>query len=416
VEKGDLEGIFSLYKRHINPYLADLLHFAGCDKLEWEAEGCIIKDKEGKEYIDCLGGYGVFSLGHRHPKVVEAVEKQLHLMPLSSKVFINPLQAKLAEKLSEITPGDLQYVFLSNSGTEAVEASLKFARMFTGRRKFVSAIGSFHGKTLGSLSISGRDIYKKPFEPLLPICEQVPFGDAKAFEKAVDEETAAVILEPIQGEGGVNVPPDDFLPKVRKICEEKGALLILDEVQTGLGRCGRMFACQLWDVVPDIMCLAKALGGGVMPIGATIARPQIWRIFQENPLIHSSTFGGNPLACAAALATLEVIEGENLPQKAEKIGNYLLGELQSIKQKYPKLIKDVRGKGLLLGVEFTDEDIGLLTITFLIKRGVLVAYALNNPKVMRLEPPLIISEELLKRVIEALLKSLQDVEKVLTSV
>jgi len=414
VKRENWEEIFSLYKRHINPYLADLLRFAGFDKLEWEAEGCIIKDSEGNEYIDCLGGYGVFSLGHRHPKVVEAVEKQLHLMPLSSKVFINPLQARLGERLSEITPGDLQCVFFSNSGTEAVEAALKFARMYTGRKKFVSALGSFHGKTFGSLSVSGRDIYKKPFEPLLPYCEQVPFGDAEALEKAVDEETAAVLLEPIQGEGGVNVPPDDFLPRARKICDERGALLILDEVQTGLGRCGKMFACELWGVVPDIMCLAKALGGGIMPIGATIARPQIWRIFQDNPLIHSSTFGGNPLACSAALAALEVIEEEKLPQRAEELGNYLLGELQTIKDRFPQLIKDVRGKGLLLGVEFSDEDIGLLTITFLLKRGVLVAYALNNPKVMRIEPPLIIGKDLLSLVVKAISESIEDVEKALS--
>lgn len=409
-----VEEVFSLYKRYINPYLADLLRFAGCDKVEWEAEGCIIKDSEGNEYIDCLGGYGVFSLGHRHPKVVKAIEDQLQRMPLSSKVFLNPWQARLAERLAQITPGDLQFVFFSNSGTEAVEAGLKFARMFTGRRKFVSALGSFHGKTLGSLSVSGREIYRKPFEPLLEHCELVPFGDIEALEKAVDESTAGVILEPIQGEGGVNIPPDDYLPKAREICDERGALLILDEVQTGLGRCGRMFASQLWNVVPDILCLAKALGGGVMPIGATIARPPIWRIFQDNPLIHSSTFGGNPLACVAALATLDVLEEEELPQRAEKLGDYLLGELYTLKEKYPQLIQDIRGKGLLLGVEFGDADIGLLVISFLIKRGVLVAYALNNPKVMRLEPPLIITEELLSRVLEALEGALKDVNAMLS--
>jgi len=413
LKREELGDIFSLYKDYINPYLADLLRFAGCDKVEWEAEGCIVKDAEGNEYIDCLGGYGVFSLGHRHPKVVKAVEEQLHRMPLSSKVFLNPLQAKLAERLAQITPGDLQYVFFSNSGTEAVEAGLKFARMFTGRKKFVSASGAFHGKTFGSLSVSGREVYKKPFEPLLEYCEQVPFGDGEALERAVDESTAGVILEPIQGEGGVNIPPDDYLQRAREICDEKGALLIFDEVQTGLGRCGRMFACQWWDVVPDIMCLAKALGGGVMPIGATIARPQIWRIFQENPLIHSSTFGGNPLACAAGLATLDVLEEEGLPERAERLGNYLLGELQDIRATFSDMIKDIRGKGLLIGVEFSNEDIGLLVISFLIKRGVLVAYGLNNPRVMRLEPPLVISEELLSRVIEAFKGALQDVEALL---
>ncbi len=413
LKREELPDVFSLYKRYINPYLADLLRFAGCDRVEWEAEGCIIKDSEGKEYIDCLGGYGVFSLGHRHPKVVKAVEEQLHRMPLSSKIFLNSPQAKLAERLAQLAPGDLQYVFFSNSGAEAVEASLKFARMFTGRKKFVSALGSFHGKTFGSLSVSGRDIYKKPFEPLLGHCEQVPFGDGEALEKAVDDSTAAVILEPIQGEGGVNVPPEDYLRRARAICDERGALLILDEVQTGLGRCGRIFACQLWDVVPDILCLAKALGGGIMPIGATIARPKIWTIFQENPLIHSSTFGGNPLACSAALATLDVLEEEKLPERAEELGNYLLAELQILKEKHANLIKDVRGKGLLLGIEFWEEDVGLLVVSFLIQRGVLVAYALNNPKVIRLEPPLIISKELLARVVEILESALKDVEAVL---
>lgn len=409
----DTSEVFSLYKKYINPYLADLLRFAGCDKIEWEAEGCIIRDSEGNEFIDCLGGYGVFSLGHRHPVVVKAVEEQLRRIPLSSKIFLNYPQAKLAEKLAELTPGDLQFVFFSNSGTEAVEAGLKFARMFTGRKKFVSAIGSFHGKTLGSLSVSGREIYKKPFEPLLDYCVQVPFGDISAMESVVDEDTAAVILEPIQGEGGVNVPPDDYLPEVRKICDEKGVLLILDEVQTGLGRCGRMFACQLWDVVPDIMCLAKALGGGVMPIGATIARPYIWEIFKDNPLIHSSTFGGNPLACSAGLATLNVLVDENLPERAERLGGYLLSKLMELKEVHPQLIADVRGKGLLVGIEFSEEDIGLLVISLLVKRGVLVAYALNNPKVMRLEPPLIISKEMLDKVIDSLKASLEEVKALL---
>ncbi len=409
------EEIFQLYKDHVNPYLADLLRFAGFDRVEWEGEGCIIRDEEGKEYIDCLGGYGVFSIGHRHPRVVEAVREQLERMPLSSKTFLNAQQAKLAQKLSEITPGDLQYTFFSNSGTEAVEASLKMARMFTRRRKFVSAEGAFHGKTFGSLSVSGREIYKAPFRPLLPDCVTVPFGDISALEEVVDEDTCAVILEPIQGEGGVNIPPNDYLPKAREICDRVGALLILDEVQTGLGRCGRMFACELWGVVPDILCLAKALGGGVMPIGAAIARPHIWRIFEENPLIHSSTFGGNPLACSAGLATLEVIQQENLPQRAEELGNYILAELSQLKERFPHFISDVRGKGLLIGVEFTDPDIGLLLISFLLHKGILVAYTLNNPKVMRIEPPLIIPRQLLERVVEAIREALEEMEKALIS-
>jgi putrescine aminotransferase len=257
------------------------------------------------------------------------------------------------------------------------------------------------------LSASGREIYRKPFEPLLPGFSHVPFGDTEAMRRAVTGETAAVILEPIQGEAGVIIPPDDYLPAVREICDAAGALLILDEVQTGLGRTGALFACQHYGVTPDIMTLAKALGGGVIPVGAFIARPELWEVFRDNPLLHSSTFGGNPLACAAGVAAIDAIIEENLPQRAAELGARALARLGRLRQQFPEAIFEVRGRGLLIGVEFGHEDIAGLVIAGLAQRRIIAAYTLNNPRVIRLEPPLVIEEELLDRVLTALSESVQ---------
>ncbi|HMM21393.1 MAG TPA: aminotransferase class III-fold pyridoxal phosphate-dependent enzyme [Selenomonadales bacterium] len=389
------------YEQFVNPAVAKLFRFMGLATVEWEAQGSVIRDIDGKEYIDCLGGYGVFSLGHRHPKVVEAVKGQLDRMPMSSKVLFDKPMADLAALLAEITPGDLQYSFIGNSGTEAVEGALKLARIHTGRSKVVAALNSFHGKTLGALSATGRDLFRDPFRPLLTGFSHVPFGDAAALEQAVDADTAAVILEPIQGEGGIIVPPDDYLPKAREICDRHGALLICDEVQTGLGRTGKMFAVDHYQVVPDIMATAKALGGGVMPIGAFTARPHIWEKYVTAPFLHTSTFGGNPLACAAAAAAIGVIREEGLAEKAANTGAYFTGRLKVLAQDYPEVIREVRGRGLMIGVELQKEGIGGFLMSELINRSVLVAYTLNNPKVIRIEPPLSISQTQVDTVLEA---------------
>src|SRR3989475_7115909 len=235
--------------------------------VEWQAEGCLLRDIYGREFIDCLGGFGIFALGHRHPKVIAAVKAQMDRLALHSQWMLNPRSADAARRLAEITPGNLRKTFWCSTGTEAVEGALKLARLFTGKSKFISTINSFHGKTLGSLSVTGRDLFRKPFLPLLE-ATFVPYGDAAAIEKAIDDKTAAVILEPIQGEGGVIVPPDDYLPAVRQICTERGVLMLLDEVQTGLGRTGEMFGCDHTGVVPDIICLGKAISGGVIPCAA----------------------------------------------------------------------------------------------------------------------------------------------------
>jgi putrescine aminotransferase len=389
------------YEKYVNPALARLFRFMGLSTVEWEAEGEVIRDNEDNEYIDCLGGYGVFSLGHRHPAVVEAVKKQLDLMPLSGKVLFNKPMADLCELLAKITPGDLQYSFICNSGTEAVEGALKLARVHTGRSEVVAANNAFHGKTYGALSVTGRALFCNPFKPLLSGVTHVPFGDISALEAVITERTAAVILEPIQGEGGIIVPPDDYLPKVRRLCDEKGALLIADEVQTGLGRTGRMFACEHYGVVPDILTMAKALGGGVMPIGAITARPKVWDKFSISPFLHTSTFGGNPLACVAAKAAIEVLITEGLPKCALASGSYFMKNLQSLAKQYPEVIAAVRGKGLMLGVELTKEGVGGFLMAELISRGILVAYTLNNPLVIRIEPPLNMGRETIEKVLKA---------------
>ncbi|WP_026328905.1 aspartate aminotransferase family protein [Thermus scotoductus] len=404
---------FTLFERHINPGLAGLLRFTGLDRIESHAEGPYVWDTTGKRYLDFLGLYGTLNLGHRHPKVVEAVKAQLERMPMSVRVLVSEPTARLAAKLAEITPEGLEMVFFGNSGAEAVEAAIKLARAYTGKPGIVTTHGGFHGKTMGALSLTPKPEYQDPAKPLLPGVKAVPYGDLEALEGAIDEETAAVIVEPIQGEGGIRVPPDGYLKGVREITREKGVLMIADEVQTGLGRTGKLFGVDWEEVAPDLMTLAKALGGGVMPIGACVGRREVFEIFKQNPLFHSSTFGGNPLAAAAALAAIEVTLEENLPQRALEMGSYLMAGLKELKAQYPRLIEDVRGRGLMLGVEFTDADIGALVVTELAERGVITAFGLNNPKVVRLEPPLIIGKEHVDEALSAFSESLKATKKAL---
>ncbi|MBI3721785.1 MAG: aspartate aminotransferase family protein, partial [Fimbriimonas ginsengisoli] len=346
------EDVFEKYCAHFNPGLARLVTFAGFG-IEMEAEGCIITDHEGRRFIDCLGGYGTFALGHRHPKVVEAVKRQLDSLALSGKAFLTKQVADLAAKLAEITPEGLEYCFFCNSGTEAVEAALKFAKATTGRSRFVSTEGSYHGKTIGALSVTGREKYRKPFEPLLPGVAFVPYGDAAAAVAAIDDKTAAMIVEPVQGEGGIIVPPDGYLRELRKACDAHGALLIADEVQSGLGRSGYLFACEHDGISPDLMPLAKSLGGGVMPLGVVIGTQAVWdAVFGPNPLAHTSTFGGNALACAAGLAALEVLLSENLTERSRVLGAKMKAAFEEVARRHADLVLEVRGRGLMIGVEF----------------------------------------------------------------
>jgi len=404
------------YAEYVNPGLAKLLDFAGYG-VETQAEGCYITDDSGKRYLDCLGGYGVFSLGHRHPKVVEVAKKALDSMPLSAKVFFSKPYADLAEKLAAIAPGELQFTFMCNSGTEAVEGALKVAKMYDHRPKVVSTVGGFHGKSMGALSATGRDKFREPFYPLVPEFCHVRYNDGDAMREAVDDSTAAVIVETVQGEGGIHIPDADYLPAVREICDKNGTLLILDEVQTAFGRTGTMFGAEHTGVEPDIMTLAKGLSGGVVPVGAFMGTEKVWRpAFGENPLLHTSTFGGNPLACSVALAAIEVTETEGLVENSRVVGEHMVGRLREVAAKFPDLFAEVRGLGLMIGVEFALDDVGELAIAAMVKRGVVAAYTLNNPRVMRFEPPLIMTREQADVAVDVFEESIAETQQLLAMV
>lgn len=409
------ESVVAGYKNYLNPGLAAVMKFVGLDSVEMEAYGCTVVDSRGNKFLDCLGGYGTMSVGYSHPHVVAAVQDQVAKQAFSCRILFNEHTAKLAQKLAEITPGDLQYSFFCNSGTEAAEGAIKIARKATGRTKLISTVGSFHGKSMGGLSVSGREKYKTPFGPLVPDCLQIPYNDIESLS-FIDEQTAAFIVEPVQGENGIIEATDEFLQAARAQCDKTGALLIFDEIQTGLGRTGKMWGAERAGVVPDLLLLAKALSGACIPIGAIVGTPKTWEIFAENPLIHSSTFGGNPLACRAALAAIEVIENENLVEKSAVQGEKLINKLLAAKAEFPDLVKEVRGRGLMIGVEFAHDDIAGLVIAGMAARGVLAAYTLNNATVIRFEPPLIISDEEIELAGTAFRDALEQAQELLADI
>lgn len=375
---------------------------------EWKGQGSIMTDALGREFIDVLGGFGIYSAGIRHPKIVAAAKAQLDRSPQYSQEMLDPLRAHLAKVLGYLTPGDLQYMFFINSGTEAVEGAMKLAKFYTGKSGFIATTSGFHGKSLGSLSLMGKSVYRKPLMPLLNNTRHVPFGDADALEQMlticdqVGDDIAAFIAEPVQGEAGAVVPPADYWPRVREICDRFGILLIADEVQTGLGRTGTYFGVDNWNVVPDIMCLGKALGGGVVPMSAFVASPKIWKVMEPNPFMHTSTTGGNPLACSAALAYIDVMVSEDLPGQAKRKGDYIMAKLSELQAKYPSVLSGYRGKGLLIGMEFATDEIGYSVASGLFKRQVLTAGTLTNAKAIRIEPALNIPDDMIDEVLNRL--------------
>ncbi len=415
-------------KQYINPGLVSMLSLLDFDKPFVRAAGMSVWDQDGHEYLDFLGGYGALNLGHNPPEVWAALTATA-ARPNILQVSLNPLAAALAENLAAITPGDLSRTFFCNSGAEAVEGAMKMAKAYSTKPTIVYMEGSFHGKTLGALSVTGRSKYQKPFQPLLPGCVAVPFGDLNALRQRLRQgDVGAVLLEPIQGEGGIIVPPEGFLGGVRALCSEFGALMIVDEIQTGFGRTGKMFACEHEAVVPDLLCLAKSLGGGVMPIGAVVARPVVWdKVYggMEKATLHTSTFGGNTLAMAAGIAAVQAIVEKELAAAAAELGAYFLSKLQALQQKYP-VIAAVRGCGLFIGLEFKEQE-GLANLlsagklnemakeymgamvagSLLNEEKIITAFTLNNPNVIRLEPPLIVTREQIDRAVAALDATLQ---------
>jgi len=385
---------------------------------EWRGHGIYYYDVFGQEYIDCLGGYGALDLGWSHPEVVEAVRAQAGKSGIPSQELMDPLRGVLARLLAQITPGDIDHSFFVNSGTETIEGALKIAKLYTGKHNFISTVSAFHGKTLGSLSVMGKKDYREALQPFGGQTFYVPFGDAEALEKQLEIcakvgiDIAAFIAEPIQGEAGAIVPPDHYWPKVREICSRYEILLICDEVQTGMGRTGKLWGVEHWDIVPDILCVAKSLGGGLMPMGAFMGSGRIWSAFEDpNPFIHTTTTGGNPMACAAAIAAINVTLRDKLPEKAAELGDYFIGKLDEFAEKYPQVYKGITGKGLLIGQHFQAPEIGYQVAAGLFKRKVLVAGTLISANTVRFEPALIITREQIDEVLNRLDDVLQEVIK-----
>jgi [amino-group carrier protein]-gamma-(L-lysyl/L-ornithyl)-L-glutamate aminotransferase len=352
-------------------------------------KGARLFDDKGRQYIDCAANVGVSNIGHGNAQVAQAVYEQYLALGSCYGMFYNPVRARLAERLAALAPGDLDRVFFCNSGTEAIEAAIKFARATTGRPQIIAAMRGFHGKTMGSLAATWGKEYQKPFAPMMPGVAHVPFNNADKLRAAVGENTAAVLLEPVQGEGGVRPGDKAYFQAARDICTDSGALLILDEVQTGFGRTGTLFACEQF-VVPDILCLAKSIAGG-LPMGAAVCGKRI-----DVPVkSHTSTFGGSPVACAAALAALEVIESENLVERAKTLGEAFLKKLRGVES---RKIREVRGLGLMIGIELK-EKAGPF-VQQLMEKGVIALLA--GATVIRLLPPLVISTEEIDTVVAAI--------------
>jgi acetylornithine/LysW-gamma-L-lysine aminotransferase len=355
-------------------------------------EGALLWDEQGREYIDCVAGHGVAIVGHCHPAVVAAIREQAGRLITCPAVFYNDVRARLLQRLVEIAPLGIQRAFLCNSGAEAVEGAIKLARLTTGRPGIVAAMRGFHGRTMGALSATWEPAYRAPFEPLVPGFSHAPYNRLEAMADAVNENTAAVLLEVVQGEGGVNLGDGEYLRGVQALCHERGALLIIDEVQTGLGRTGKLFACEHHGLQPDMMALAKGIAGGV-PMGAVLLGERASAAIK--PGVHGTTFGGNPLACAAALATIETIMGEDLPGQASRKGAWLLQRLRAIDA---RIIREVRGLGLMVGIELRQRVTPYLKA--LMDEGVLALPA--GSTVLRLLPPLVISEAQLEAVAQAI--------------
>lgn len=387
--------------------------------VEWEDYDSYFTDVYGEEFIDCLGGFGIYTFGHRNPEILQYVEAQLHRQALHSQELLDPLRGYLAKAMAEITPGDLQYCFFTNGGAEAVEMALKLARIASGKRWFISTIGGFHGKTMGAISVGGKATYRTPYIPMVQQVSYVKYGDIEDMRatvqklRAVGEEIAAVIMEPLQGEAGIILPPPGYLKEVRSLCDEHGILLIFDEIQTGMGRTGSYFRCEAEGVVPDIMTYGKAFGGGIMPITGIIARPHLWvEQLVENPwLLGSPTFGGNPLACSAALGAIQFMIEHDVPKLAREKGDYLMKGLRSLQEKYPAIITDVRGVGLMIGVEFPQSEIGYSVAKGLFARKVMTAGTLNNSTTIRFEPAATTSYEDFDKVLTRMDEALADTAK-----
>jgi putrescine aminotransferase len=406
----DRDQVLDRYAKHVNKSLASLARLVAAP-VEVAAAGSKVRGGDGHTYLDC-GGFGVFLLGHCHPVVVAAVREQLERNPLATRLFLNPELAAAAADLAGVTPAGLDYVFLTNSGAEAAELGLKLARL-AGKAHVIAMQGGFHGKTLGALSVTGNAAYRDPFGPLLPMVDFVPFGDLPALQ-AVLTAGSAVLLEPVQAEGGVRLPPGGYLAQVRAACTAAGAVMILDEIQSGMGRLGAWWGADLAGFTPDVLLAGKILGGGVMPAGAVVASAELFAPLNADPLLHSSTFAGSPLAAAAVSATIAAITSEGLIERARDLGPQVRdAAAAAVTAHCPHLVAEVRGQGLLIGVDFVSAEAATEFLIGLLEEHVIASYSLNAGHVLRLTPPAILDAADLDWLARALTSAARHVSRVM---
>lgn len=428
-----MEESIDNWSRHVNPgflqyrkSVASDRDFAAIEWIDGEPGGSTVISASGVEYIDCLGGFGCYNVGHRHPEVVAAVQAQLSKQPLHSQELLDPLRGIAAKLLSMTMPPPnsgkeedrLQYSFMTNSGAESVEACLKMAMLTTGRQSFIGVIGSFHGKTLGALACTSKAAFRGPFAHSLLRFTHIPVNDVTALRAAFTSAAftgtlpAGLIIEPVLGEGGIYVCSPEFLRAARELCDEHGTMLIFDEVQSGMGRTGKWWACEWAGVAPDLMAVGKAFGGGVVGAGACVGSAKSWAKYMENPFLHTTTFGGNPMSMAGAIATMHVLADEEaglIPGAYQK-GEWLMARLRELQAAHPTIIKEVRGRGLMVGLEFPDDATGYSFSKGVFKRQVLLSGTLVNARTLRVEPPLTIRQEQLEEVLRRMQETLCEIE------
>ena len=418
------------FNENVNPGWLEYRKSVSTDSafVEWEDEGEVFKDVYGTEFIDCLGGFGIYACGHGNPEIKKTVRAQLDRYCLHSQELVDPLRGYLAKILAMITPGDLQYSFFTNGGAEAIEMALKLARLATGGKWYISTVNAFHGKSMGAISLGGKAAYREDYIPMIQQVQHVEYGNAAATEAAVKnliavgEKVAAIIVEPIQGEGGVIIPPEGYLKELRRIADDYGCCLIFDEIQTGMGRTGTMWRCDHEGVTPDIMTYGKASSGGIVPITGIIARPWTYeksgvgtgtegKMFDNPWILGSPTFGGNPLACAAFISTIRFMLENDIPGEMAKKGDYYMKGLAKLQEKFPTVLKAIRGAGMLICMEFPEAEVGYEVTKGLFARKVMTAGTLVNAKTVRIEPPATQSYETIDKVLEALDGAIADVKK-----
>jgi putrescine aminotransferase len=397
-----LRDLVAKRMRYTNPAYGRAALFMGCG-IQTGASGWHIEDHRGHRYVDFFDAYGNQAFGYGNPQITAAVRAQLDSGNTNScKIFFDEGQAALSERLAELTGHALRYSFLTNGGAEAIDGALKLARAHTRRRKFVTAKNCYHGKTFAALSAAARPEYEALYKPLMPEFQAVPYGDLEAIERAIDQDTAAVLFETIQAEGGINPASAAYLQAVRRLCNERGALLILDEIQTGFGRTGRFFAFEHAGITPDVICIGKSFGGGMLPIAAILAKEEVWTAFTVAPMSFGSSLGGNPLACAVGLKTIELARDAAFLADVEAKGAFVATRLAALTAAYPELIAGHRGIGLFHGLELRDPGLAGLVLWLLFEQRIISAFCLFNPFVIRIEPPLIISQEALEHAMDGL--------------